>query len=511
MTDVYESESPGSRGPVSSPPAASLSSPASVASRASVSSPDSASRQTDLERPIADRETLPPGSRLPALIQTALLFRDPVGYLESCRRRHGSVFQLRLVGFPRYVFVTDPRLAREVYTADREVARAGEGRRDFLAPVVGESSLLCTEDEQWLRHRKLLGPIFHRNHVDGFAAQIATIAGDDIAGWPRGRPFRLHPQMQAITLEVILRLVFGITDSQRLGPFRELLPRLTDVTGGVLLWLLPGEVWKRAGTRGWQHRIPGPLRTFLALREEVDRLIYEEIAQRRAQLELDGSRTDVLSMLLLARDEEGGAMSDVELRDELITLLLAGHETTATGLAWAFERLLRNPRVLERLLAEIDAGEQDSYQEAVVRETLRSRSVILDTPRLLAGRLELAGYAIPRGWFVSPAIPAVQHDPAVNGEPEEFRPERFLEDPPRDGWIPFGGGKRHCVGSHLALLEMKVVIAEVLRRVRLQALDPAPERQSMRHVTLVPGDGVLVRAQERTPHEQRAQSPILAS
>jgi cytochrome P450 len=207
----------------------------------------------------------------------------------------------------------------------------------------------------------------------------------------------------------------------------------------------------------------------------------------------------VLSLLLRARDEEGRGMSDVELRDELITLLEAGHETTATGLAWAFERLLRHPAALARLTDEVEAGESE-YLDAVVRETLRSRPVVLDTPRLLSGPLEIGGYTVPGGWYVAPAITSVQLDPSATPKPEEFRPERFLEDPPRDGWIPFGGGKRHCVGSHLALLEMKVVIAEVVRRWRLEAASPQPEGQRVHHVTLIPSEGAraIVR---RAPRE----------
>src|SRR5918992_2026727 len=365
-----------------------------------------------------------PGPRLPALVQTALLFRDPVRFLEACRRRHGPVFRVRLMGFPRYVYVADPLLAREVYAADRTVARAGDGRRDFLAPLVGEHSLLCTEDEQWLRHRRLLGPVFHRKHVDGYAEEIAAIAGAEIERWPLGVPFELRPRMQDITLEVILRLVFGVSDAERLDRFRAALPRLMDVTGGPLLWLVPPFLLTRERTERRLRRFPNPLRTFLETRDEVDGLIYDEIARRRR--EPDEGRRDVLSMLLRARDDEGRGMSDVELRDELVTLLEAGHETTATGLAWAFERLLRHP----------------------------------DT--------------------------------------DEFRPERFLgDDPPRDGWIPFGGGKRHCVGSHLALLEMRVVIAEVLRRLRLEPGRAEPERQRMHHVTLVPSERALVVASER--------------
>jgi cytochrome P450 family 135 len=438
---------------------------------------------------------LPPGPRLPALVQTALLFRDPVGFLERCTRRYGPLFTVRLTGFPRYVYVADPLLAREVYAADRTVARAGEGRRDFLAPLVGEHSLLCTEDEEWLRHRRLLGPVFHRKQVDGYAGEIAVIAAAEIERWPLGEPFQLRPRMQNITLEVILRLVFGVSDADRLERFRDVLPRLIDATGGPLLWLVPPFVWTREDNQRRLRRFPNPVRSFLQTRDEVDELIYDEIARRRR--DPDESRRDVLSMLLRARDDEGRGMSDLELRDELITLLEAGHETTATGLAWAFERLLRHPHALDRLIAELDEGGEE-YLDAVVRETLRSRPVVLDTPRLLNGPLELAGYVIPAGWYVAPAIPTVQGDPRVNPDPGEFRPERFLgDDPPRDGWIPFGGGKRHCVGSHLALLEMRVVIAEVFRRLRLEAGRAEPERQRMHHVTLIPSQRTVVVARER--------------
>jgi cytochrome P450 len=428
-------------------------------------------------------------------VQTALLFRDPVGFLERCRRRYGSIFRVRLVGFPRYVYVADPRLARELYAADRTVGRAGDARREFLAPLVGENSLLCTEGDAWLRHRRLLGPVFHRSHVDGYSEEIAAIAASEIERWPLGEPFELRPRMQRITLEVILRLVFGIATADRLERFRAVLPRLLEAAGGPLLWILPPSVWTREENQRRVRRFPNPLRSFLETRDEVDHVLYEEISRRRRAP--DDSGRDVLSLLLRARDEEGRAMSDVELRDELITLLEAGHETTATALAWAFERLLRHPRVLARLTNEVEDGGEE-YLDAVVREALRSRPVVLDTPRLLSGPLELGRYVVPEGWYVAPAIPSVQLDPGATPQPHEFRPERFLDDPPREGWIPFGGGKRHCVGSHLALLEMKVVIAEVVRRLRLEAARAASERRRVYHVTLIPSRGALAIARQRT-------------
>lgn len=448
-------------------------------------------------------KTLPPGPRLPTLAQTALLFSRPVAFLDTCRRRYGPMFTVNLVGFPRYVYVTDPQLAREVYAADRTVGRAGDARRDFLAPLVGENSLLCTEDEQWLRHRKLLGPAFHRKHVDGYAGEIADVAAREIEGWPVAEPFELRPRMQRITLEVILRLVFGVTDADRLERFREALPGVLEPAGGPLLWMLPPSFWGAEKNQDRLRLFPNPIRSFLRARDEVDELLYDEIALRRG--DPDDSRRDVLSLLLRARDEKGRGMTDVELRDELITLLEAGHETTATGLAWACERLIRHPDVLERLVEEVDEGGEE-YLDAVVREALRSRPVVLDTPRLLNGPLELGGYVIPEGCYVAPAIPTVQHDAHAVPDPHDFRPERFLDDPPRDAWIPFGGGKRHCVGSHLALLEMKVVLAEAVRRLSLSPVHREPERQRMHLVTLVPSQGALVAARPRTrkPAQVRA-------
>lgn len=407
--------------------------------------------------------------------------RDPVGYVEACRRRYGPVFTLRFIGMKPFVYVTEPAAARAVYAADRTVNRAGEVRKDFLLPLVGEHSLLVTEGDAWLAHRKLLGPVFQRGHVEGYAEEIAAITAAAVDGWPRGEPFALRDRMQEITLEVILRIVFGVADEARAARFRTLLPELNQAAATPLLFLAPPAVARIAERVQW---LPGPWRAFFKTRNAVDRLIYEEIAARRAAPGAD--RHDALSLLL---DD----MDDAELRDELITLLEAGHETTATALAWAFERLLRHPQALATLTAEIEAGESTEYLDAVVRETLRTRPVVPDTPRRLAGPLEVGPYTIPAGWHVTVAITSVQLDPAGAEDPQEFRPERFVDgETVRDAWVPFGGGKRHCVGSHLALLEMRIVIAEVVRRVRLETVDAAPERQRLQHVTIAPSDGARV-------------------
>ena len=388
--------------------------------------------------------------------------RDPVGFLQRCRREYGPIFRVKLIGFPRFVYVAEPGLAREVYATDRTIGRATPGRKDFLEPLVGGRSLLTLEGDEWLEHRKLLGPAFHRRQVERYAEEIERITGDILDEIPRGQPVALRPWMQRITLEVILRLVFGVSDERRLERLRQLLPELVEAGSSPLVWVLPTRL----------------LAKFSRLRRQVDELLHAEIAERRAS-GAEG-RTDVMSQML--------ELDDDALRDELVTLLVAGHETTATALAWTFERLVRTPHALARL----QEGDEE-YLRAVVREALRARPVVLDTPRFLDGPLTLGGYEVPAGWYVSPAMPLVQGD-------GPFRPERFLEDAAgREGWIPFGGGKRHCVGSHLALLELEVVVRETVRRLELEAVDAAPEEARLQHVTLVPAAMGVVRARERRP------------
>jgi cytochrome P450 family 135 len=444
---------------------------------------------------------LPPGPRTPMLAQTVSFVRHPVRFLDRVRSRFGPVFRVKLLGYPRFVYVAEAHLARRVFATDRDIGLAGEVRREVMEPLVGRSSLLCLEGGEWLRHRKLVGPPLHGRAVEGYRERIAEIAAAEIATWPAGEPFALRPRMQAITLEVILRIVFGVRDATRLERLRALLPDLieTGASSGALAILAGGE-------RLWSSRIlrtlpRNPIGRFFALRAEADRLIYEEIEHRRAAPDHDA--TDVLALLLAVRDEDGKPLSDEEIRDELVTLLEAGHETTATALAWTFERLARHPEVLARLRSALDAGD-DGYVDAVAKESLRTRPIITDTPRILTAPLELDGYEIPAGWYVAPAIPLIHRDPGRYPEPGEFRPERFLDGGVApDVWIPFGGGKRRCVGSHLAMLELRTVVAEVVRRLDVRPAAPEPERTRLHHVTLVPADGGRVIARPRTAAELR--------
>jgi cytochrome P450 len=425
---------------------------------------------------------LPPGSRLPAAAQTALVVRDPVGSFVRFRRDYGPVFRARFVGIPRIVYVTTPDLAQTVLRTDRTVGEAGTARRDFLEPLVGSQSVLCLEGDAWQRERRLLGPSFHGERVKGWAGTIADVVRNEAARWPRGVPFPLRPRMQRITLEVIWRVVFGLDDTHAVpqhARLRELLPQLLDVAASPAYAFLPAKVAIWMDTSPLAARIPGNrIARFGRIKQETDALLLQLIARRRAQQ--DGEQADVLSSLVAADT------TDEQVRDELITLLEAGHETTSTALAWLFERLLRSPDVRARAEDAAAAGD-DRYLDAVVKEALRVRPILLDAPRVLTGPLALNGYEVPPGWYVSPLIQLVHSDPQTYPEPTEFRPDRFLADrPPMHAWIPFGGSRRMCLGIQLALLEMKVALREILNSADLDVVDPTPERPRLRGITIIP-------------------------
>ncbi|WP_188189125.1 cytochrome P450 [Nonomuraea sp. SYSU D8015] len=421
---------------------------------------------------------VPPGPRLPALVQTAWFIRDAPGMLESLHRRYGPIFTVRYAGYAPEVYVTTGELAGQIYQTDQDGGRAGEARRDFLEHMVGKHSVLTLDGDEWWRHRKLLNPPLRAKQVAGYRDEIAAIAAEKIATWPLGRPFALRERMQDITLEIIIRLIFGIRDAGRVGRLRALLPELIETGGSMQLAMLPARL------RGVAARTPFlAYGKFVRLRAQVDAILFDEIRRRRATPGGD----DVLGRLL----ETG--LGDREIRDELVTMLIAGHETTATGLAWAFERLLRMPEAMERL------PDDEPYLDAVVKEVLRVRPVVYEAPRLLDAPLRLGEHEIPAGWYAGPYIPLVHRDPAAFPAPDEFRPERFLDGHQSRAWMPFGGGRRFCVGAQLALLEMRVIIREVLHRLELTAPDQAPEARRLKNVTLAPAKLTRVIARARTP------------
>jgi cytochrome P450 family 135 len=441
---------------------------------------------------------LPPGPRMPRALQTAIWSRQAQWMLGQSRARFGRMFSLRIAYEGDWVIVSDPELIKRVFIGDPRVFHAGEGNQ-ILRPILGENSVLVLDEKPHLGQRRLLLPPFHGERMQGYGEKMAEIAAREIESWPAGVPYRLRPRMQAITLEIILETVFGIHGGERMGELRNALRGFLDLTSDPRLLapvLLVGPERIR--------RIPA----FRRRVERVDALIARELAERRDAADL-GERDDVLSLLLCARHEDGVSaerasevsgddererakpdpgqpMSDAEIRDELLTLLVAGHETTATALSWAVERLSRHPRKLERLRDETLAGE-DAYMTATIQETLRLRPVIVLVLRRLTEPVELGGYELPAGATVAPSIHLVHRDPEIYPEPERFLPERFLENPPGTyTWIPFGGGIRRCLGASFAQFEMQVVLRELLRRREVLPARPAAERPFRRAITETP-------------------------
>jgi cytochrome P450 len=427
--------------------------------------------------PDAHAATLPPGPRAPAAVQTAGLIGRPVSFFERSRRRFGDTFSARVLGLGPIVFISDPPSLKRLFGADRRNTIA-PGRNIVLAPVLGQRSLLLLEGDEHLRRRKLMLPPFHGERMRAYEQVMARATERELDSWPVGRPFPLHPRMQSITLEVILSAVFGVEDDERRQDLRR------NLVGILATTRSPRAIGM---TVDRLRRLPAYRRTRRML-AETDRILLAEIDERRADPDL-ASRDDILSLLVGARFEDGSAMSDTELRDQLITLLLAGHETTATGLAWSFDLLFRAPDKLERLRAEL-ADRGHDYLDAVVEETLRIRPVVPWVGRKLSAPTELGGYELPEETVVMAAIYLAHTRPDVYPEPDVFRPERFLNDSPDTyAWIPFGGGTRRCIGAAFAQLEMRVVLSTVLAQAELGPAGDRPEPIVRRNVTLSPRNG----------------------
>jgi cytochrome P450 len=422
--------------------------------------------------------SLPPGPRAPTALQTMRWWTRTVPFLEDCRARYGKRFTIRLLGAPVFVMLADPGDAKDVFTAPPDVLHPGTGA-SILEPLVGRNSLILLDEEAHLAQRRLMLPAFHGEQIARLTDVMAQVAAAEVDRWPRNEPVALHPRLQTLTLEIILRTVFGLEEGPRMQRLRELMPRILGTSTNPLS-VIP-YLQRDLGPRS-------PWGRFLRLREEIDAELFGLIEERRAQ---DGERDDVLALLLAARHEDGTPMSAQELRDELMTLLVAGHETTASQLAFAFERIVRAPEVLARLAG----GDDDAYLTATVQEAQRRRPVLPNAaPRLVVQEAEIGGHRYPPGVCLVVNAYLIHHDPAIYPEPYAFRPERFLEQPPGTyTWIPFGGGRRRCLGAAFASAEMKVVLRAVLERARLRAAgDGRLELSRRRSITLSPRQGAEV-------------------
>ncbi|HET8862737.1 MAG TPA: cytochrome P450 [Solirubrobacterales bacterium] len=430
------------------------------------------------------RAELPAGPELSPLRQASRWIADPIGFMRSQQRRFGDVFTMRLPQEEPWVIVGDPELVKQVFTAPDDALYAG-GQKRVLRPIMGASSVLLTDGTRHMRTRRLLLPPFHRARIGRYEETMRAVVEEELERWPTGTPAPAGPRMSAIAMEVILRTVFGLGDDQQRGPLREALARLMSYATGSRSALVAFADSARLREDRFSE--------FRRLLGRAEELLLGEVDERRRVASLE-ERDDMLSLLLRARFEDGSPLSDTELRDQLMTLLVAGHETVAASLAWGVERLARHPEALSRASAEaVRGGDSHPYMDAVVRETLRVRPVLMVVPRLVRKPFQLGDRVIPEGAAVTPSIPLVHLNPDVYPEPDAFRPERFLDRQPGTyAWIPFGGGIRRCIGAGFSLLEMRVVLSTLLARFSLQATDDGPEPAKRRLLVVTPAAGANV-------------------
>jgi cytochrome P450 len=450
---------------------------------------------------------LPPGPRMPAALQALGTWTRPTAVLDRNRARYGKRYRVHFLGQPPFVILSDPDEIKEVLTAAPDVLHPGEGAR-ILEPLIGPNSVILLDEAPHMEQRKLLLPAFHGERMHALEGLMRELTEREIAGWPPGEPIELHGRLQQLTLEIVLRAVFGLERGARLDELRELLTAVLKFTESPLSLLPPPPPWLERLMRG-----RGPFGRLQALLAQADALIYELIDERRREDGDSAEGADVLALLLAATHEDGSPMSPAELRDELVTALVAGHETTASQLAWAFTHLSREPAVCARLTRELDEGEDDAYLTATIHEAMRRRPVLPNAePRLVKQPIEIGGVTYPPGIVLVINAHLVHHDPDIYPEPYAFRPERFLESaggraPGTYTWLPFGGGRRRCIGASFALMEMKVVLSAVFERFELEPVGAKPEVARRRSITISPSRGAQVVLRERTGTRDRQAAP----
>jgi cytochrome P450 len=422
----------------------------------------------------------PPGPRLPALLQTFAWGLRPLQFSDWCARRYGTPYTSRAVGGAALVQFVDPKAVREIFALSASDFSATQASRDILEPFLGENSLLMLEGDRHRTERRIVVRAFH---ADAFATQERVIdecTRTAMAGWPRDRSFPIHPEMQSLTLEVMLRAAFAIDDRTELDALLTPLREFLALAGSLLILYPPFR--ERWFARSRWHR-------FLRLRDEIDRALVDLIRARRATA---NERHDILSALASATHEDGALLDETVVRDHLLTLLLAGHDTTATALAWAFDLLAHHPAVADRLARELEAGD-DAYLDAVVKEVLRIRPVVPEVARTLTEPMRIGEYLLPAGTVASANIHLAHQRAETYADPRAFRPERFIgsaSDP--NAWLPFGGGVRRCIGIAFATLEMRTVLRAVVTEMRVRPARSKPDSPKRRAVTLIPRHGAPV-------------------
>lgn len=449
--------------------------------------------ESDPARPEVGSEgcRLPPGPSLPRALQTLLAWRFPQPFLHHCHSKYGDIFTVRAAPVGSVVLIADPAGVKQVFTGKDEIFRGGN---DVMRLTLGSSSLAVVHGEEHLSTRRIMLPHFQGDSVRRYESLVRELARAMVDGWPLHQEFSIFPHTQKLTLEVILRAVIGANREEDLDALRIAMPRFVDI-GFVteLIWMAP-----------WLGRF-GPWKRYLKAMRDADRLLYRTIEKRCDDPELD-AKEDVLSLLIKDLDEEPGDQQKDWLRDQMVTLILAGHDTTASGLAWAIDLLLRNPDVLRRARGAAEQGDV-AYMNALVREVLRVRPVVFQVARKLTEPVDIGGYRLPADVLIAPAIGLVHQSPSNYADPDAFRPERFLEE---EGapyhWIPFGGGVRRCPGAAFAAMEMRIALEEVLRRTTLSPASRSPERPRPRHINSMPARGGRVILTRR---DRARSSPVV--
>src|SRR5829696_2149375 len=457
---------------------------------------------TDVQTPRAPATgyaiRLPPGPRAPVLVQTRQYVRDPASFLERCQARYadGGSVTINILGFGRTVWVTHPELIKEVFARDDEMPLSPAG--NLVKPIFGTKSVTGLDGKPYLDRRKLLLPRFHGERMGAFEAGFRGAAERLIERWEPGSEFELHPEMYRLTMDYLFETLIGATD-------RDYVDELTDASEGLMAMM------SLCAVGDWVRHDVGPLSPwfyFMRRRRRLDKLLYGEIATHRKAVAAGTAGDDILTMMIEAEMEDGSRLTDEEIRDDLVALIVAGSETTATALAWAFDLILHRPGARQRIVAEAEVGEAD-YTDAAIKEALRLRPPVIAAGRVTAKTVDLGPWRIPEGVRIWTPMSLIQRDPDAYEHPNEFRPERFLEGkPPAYMWIPFGGGVRRCLGAPFALLEMRVVLQTVLSRLKLTPLSETVERTRAEGAIIVPAGGVRVRVEEAPVAEHRERHPL---
>ena len=438
---------------------------------------------TQRQNPRAPQAALPPGSRLPRAAQTFALWKSPFTWLERCRHRYGGRFTVKMTSHPPFVFLSDLEDIKAMLSAPADLLHPGEGA-GMIEPIVGKESFMLRDEGEHLNGRRVILPALEAKAVQQHAELVAEVAQREVASWPRGIPFALHPRLRALTLETALRTTFGVSGpltDYRLDVLRDRLLTMLSVTGSPVF---PEPLLRHGpGRRTW--------RRYLHEQAEIDELTYDIIEDWGRSKE---NSNNLLNKLLYTHNADGSLMSPQQVRDNLMSIILAGHETTASQLAWAFQLLAHNPVVLDKLIEEIDTDAGEQYLTATIEETLRHRPVFLFAiPRAVKQPIEIGDWTYRPPAHLLGCIYLLHHNPILYPEPHKFRPERFLETPPaRHTWLPWGGGHKRCPGLHLAMLEMKTVLRTVLATMTIRPAATRIEHPRWRSVIVTPHEGSRV-------------------